>query len=304
MKKPLRGVITALITPMDAGGAIDWTVWENLLSDQLSAGIDGVVVCGTTGESPTLSTEEKKRLIESAIQRCRNSSTAVIAGTGSNDTPQTVEFSRWASDAGVDGVLIVTPYYNKPSQTGLLRHFTAVADAVGCPVILYNVPGRTGVGIAPEIVAELARHPRIKHIKEATGKIEVTSEILEQCAIAGSSISVLSGDDATWLPLLSVGAQGVISVASNLFPRAMVQLQNSWDSGDARSAREIHLRFYPLFRDLFVESNPVPVKAALSWAGLGTATVRPPLCGLGEASRGRLLGALARCGFQPKGGTL
>ncbi len=304
MSKPIRGVITALITPMQSSGEIDWSAWNALIADQLSAGVAGIIPCGTTGESPTLSLDEKKRLIESAVKACRGTTTAVIAGTGSNDTPRTIELSRWASDAGVDGVLIVTPYYNKPSQAGLLKHFTAVADAVSCPVVLYNVPGRTGVGIAPEVVAQLASHPRIGHIKEATGKIEVTSEILDQCAVSGTSISVLSGDDATWLPLLSAGADGVISVASNLFPRAMVALQQAWDSGDARRAQEIHLRFYPLFRDLFVESNPVPIKTALSWVGIGTESVRAPLSALTDASRRKLLASLQRCGLREKGGTL
>jgi 4-hydroxy-tetrahydrodipicolinate synthase len=304
MSKPIRGVITALVTPMDSTGAIDWKAWDALISDQLAARVAGIIPCGTTGESPTLGTDEKKTLIESAVKACRGTSTAVIAGTGSNDTPRTIELSRWASDAGADGVLIVTPYYNKPSQTGLLKHFTAVADAVKCPVVLYNVPGRTGVGIAPEIVAQLAAHPRIGHIKEATGKMEVTSEILDHCSLAGTAMSVLSGDDATWLPLLSIGAEGVISVASNLFPRAMVQLQDAWNLGDARAARAIHERFHPLFRDLFVESNPVPIKTALAWVGLGSENVRAPLCGLADPSRKKLLSSLVRAGFTEKGGTL
>ena len=304
MKKTLRGVLTALITPMDGSGKIDWNAWTVLLADQLAAGVAGIIPCGTTGESPTLSTDEKKRLIESAIQACRGTSTAVVAGTGSNSTAETIALSRWAAEAGADAVLIVTPYYNKPSQAGLEAHFTAVADAVTCPVILYNVPGRTGVSLAGETVARLAAHPRIGHIKEATGNVALTSEILDQCALAGTSIDVLSGDDATWLPLLSAGATGVISVASNLFPRAMVALQKAWDARDPSAALAIHRRFYPLFRDLFVEANPVPVKAALAWAGLGEETVRAPLCALSDSSRARLLDSLRRCGFREKGGTL
>ena len=184
----------------------------------------------------------------------------VLAGTGGNSTSETVEFSRWASQHGVDGILVVTPYYNKPSQAGLIEHFLAVAQAVTCEVIcLYNVPGRTGVSLTAESVCTLAEHPRIRSIKEATGNVSFTSEILDCLGRHGRKIDILSGDDATYLPLLSVGAVGVVSVASNLFPRAMVKIQKSVDAGDFASARAVHQSYFPLFRDLFVESNPVPI---------------------------------------------
>jgi 4-hydroxy-tetrahydrodipicolinate synthase len=309
-RKPIQGVITALVTPFDTSGGIDFAAFRRLLDDQIEAGIHGVIPCGTTGESPTLSTEEKKSLITAAIERCKGTHTAVIAGTGSNSTPETVALSRWASDAGADGVLIVTPYYNKPSQAGLTQHFTQVADNVSCPVMLYNVPGRTGVSLAPDTIAKLASHPRIRFIKEATGNVALTSEIFDQLKEQGTSISVFSGDDATYLPLLAVGASGVVSVASNLFPRAMVALQAAFESGHATQAREIHDRFYPLFRDLFVESNPVPIKASLDWVAkspstsLCAASVRPPLCGLSAQSQSKLEASLKRCGLSRGGGTL
>jgi 4-hydroxy-tetrahydrodipicolinate synthase len=233
----------------------------------------------------------------------------VIAGTGSNSTSESVALSSWASKAGVAGVLIVTPYYNKPSASGLLAHFTAVADSVECPVMLYNVPGRTGVSLPPETAARLAAHPRIRFLKEATGNVALTSEFIDQFRATGHSLEIFSGDDATFLPLLSAGAAGVVSVASNLFPREMVQIQALFDAGRNREALELHQRYYPLFRDLFIESNPVPIKAALDFVApeasrsLCSATVRAPLAPLGAENRRKLEASLARCGFKPGGGT-
>ncbi len=303
MKNRISGVITALVTPFDQTGAIDWKAWQRLLTDQIAAGVSGVVPCGTTGESPTLETEEKKQLISTAIDQCRNTPVAVIAGTGGASTRDTVDLSEWASKAGADAVLVVTPYYNKPSQDGLLSHYRAVAAAVSCPVVLYNVPGRTGVGLEARTIAALAAHPRIRQIKEATGNPAFASEIQDRCARTGSAIDVLSGDDATWLPLLAAGASGVISVASNLFPRAMVELQRSWGDRDFDRCLEIHRLYYPLFRDLFVESNPAPIKHALGWAGLCGGGMRAPLAALSEASARRLEESLLNCGFTSQGGT-
>lgn len=288
----MRGVYTALITPFNSKNEVDLPAFKKILEDQKAAGVAGVVPCGTTGETPTLSVEEKKALITTSLEVMRGSGVRVIAGTGSNDTAGTIEFSRWASQQKVDGILVVTPFYNKPSQAGMDAHFRAVADAVTCEVVLYNVPGRTGVSLSATTVAALSKHPRITTIKEATANIALTSEILDLC-----KIDVLSGDDATYLPLLSVGAVGVISVASNLFPRAMVAIQKAYESGKVEEARTLHQKFYPLFRDLFIDSNPVPVKRAMEIAGFCEARVRAPLAGLSPAHNEVLQISLNRCGI-------
>ena len=300
----MRGVFTALVTPFLENGQIDLEAFRRLLKDQAQAGVAGVIPCGTTGESPTLSIDEKKRLISTAIEELKTTRVQVVAGTGSNDTSETIELSRWASEAGAAGVLVVTPYYNKPSQRGLEAHFRAVADAVGCEVMLYNVPGRTGVSLAPETIVKLAEHPRIKSLKEATGNVAFASEVIDQLQQARRPMTLLSGDDATYMPFLAVGGTGVVSVASNLFPRAMVALQSAMDEGRLDDARALHQRYYPLFRDLFVESNPVPVKAALELVGFCQNHVRAPLVGLSDSSRATLSKAMERCGFQPGRGAL
>lgn len=292
----MRGVWTALITPFDSSGAIDWAAYRRILQDQRAAQVSGVIPCGTTGESPTLTLAEKRQLIETALSELQGSAVRVIAGTGSNSTAETLELSRWAAGRGVAGVLIVTPYYNKPSQTGLQSHFLAVADAVSCEVILYNVPGRTGVSLTAETITQLASHPRIRTLKEATGNVAFTSEILDSLSVAGRQMDILSGDDATYLPLLSVGAAGVVSVASNLFPRAMVQIQEHMDRQELQAAQMIHRRFYPLFRDLFIESNPGPIKEAMAHAGFCESLVRAPLVALSPESRKKLHESMVRCG--------
>jgi 4-hydroxy-tetrahydrodipicolinate synthase len=288
----MRGVFTALITPFDDRGELDLAAFRAILEDQRAAGVAGVVPCGTTGESPTLSRDEKKALIGTAIETLKGSGVRVIAGTGSNDTRATVELSRWAGEQGADGVLVVTPYYNKPSQAGLEAHYRAVADAAGCEVMLYNVPGRTGVSLTAATIASLARHPRIRSLKEATANVAFASEILG----AAPGLSLLSGDDGAFLPLLSVGASGIVSVASNLFPRAMVAIQRAFESGDTAGARAIHQRYSPLFRDLFVESNPTPVKHAMARAGFCGGALRLPLVPLAPASVDILEKSLSACG--------
>ena len=300
----MRGVYTALITPFNQDLEIDWDTYRQIIKDQCDASVAGVIPCGTTGESPTLSLTEKKKLIETAIEVTRGTKTVVVAGTGSSSTRDTVELSRWASDQGVAGVLVVTPYYNKPSQAGLLNHFRAVADAVSCEVMLYNVPGRTGVSLTAETITELAEHPRIRSIKEATGNITFATEIRAQLRAKGRSLDILSGDDPTYLALLSVGACGVVSVASNLFPRGMVSLQRAFDSSKPDEALALHERFYPLFRDLFIESNPGPIKEAMAWAGLGNAYTRPPLARLSAANREKLLHSIAACDLKSGQGGL
>ena len=291
----MQGVWTALITPFLVDGSIDLASFKRILRDQVDAGVTGVIPCGTTGESPTLSLKEKQTLIETCLQELKGTGVRVIAGTGSNDTRSTIEFSQWADRLGVDGVLVVTPYYNKPSQAGLEAHFNAIASELKCEMVLYNVPGRTGVSLSAETVCRLAQHPKIRTLKEATGNVALSSEILHQIKTQRLSLDILSGDDATYLPLLSIGAHGVISVASNLFPRAMVRIQKLMEKGDIKKASEIHQQYYPLFRDLFIESNPVPIKAAMATAGWCQSHVRLPLAALQKNHFDRLQESLALC---------
>jgi len=295
----MRGVWTALITPFTSSNEIDWPAFERLLQDQKDAGISGVIPCGTTGETPTLTPTERKHLIERTVRFMKGSKTKVFAGTGTNSTAETIENSQWAAEQGVDGLLLVTPYYNKPTAAGLESHFRAVADAVPCEIMLYNVPGRSVISLTAETIASLASHPRIRSIKEATGNVAFTSEILDVVESLGCKLDILGGDDATYLPLLSVGAVGVVSVASNLFPRAMIAIQSAFDQGHVQEAVALQKKYYPLFRDLFVESNPVPVKAAMHLAGWCEPHARAPLAPLSESGRKKLEASLKRCGIGP-----
>jgi 4-hydroxy-tetrahydrodipicolinate synthase len=294
----MKGVYTALITPFDSHGALDLKAFRKILDDQIDAKVAGVIPCGTTGETPTLSVEEKQTLIHLSVEACRGTGVKVLAGTGTNDTEETASFSKWASDQGVDGVLVVTPYYNKPSQAGLVDHFLAVAREVSCEIMLYNVPSRTGVSLSTQSICDLAEHPRITSLKEATGNVPFTSEILDCIRKTEHPIDILSGDDATFLPMLSVGAVGVVSVSSNLFPRAMVQIQKAFEMGNIKEATSLHRRYFPLFRDLFIESNPVPIKFAMSVAGFCGTRVRRPLVEMGSASLEQLSMSLKECGIQ------
>jgi 4-hydroxy-tetrahydrodipicolinate synthase len=284
----MKGVWTALITPFDSKNEIDLRAFEKILADQKSAKVSGVIPCGTTGESPTLSIVEKQSLIRTAIQFLKGSGVKVFAGTGTNSTAETVELSRWASNEGADGVLIVTPYYNRPTQPGLISHFRAVADSVKCEVMLYNVPGRTGVSLSAQTIATLASHPKIRTIKEASGTTVLTSEIFDALAGSRTSIDVLSGDDAAFVPLLSIGATGIVSVTSNLFPRGMVAIQQAFDAGRMVEVRKLQARYYPLMRDLFAESNPGPIKFAMSRMGWCENTLRLPLVPVSPATESLL----------------
>jgi 4-hydroxy-tetrahydrodipicolinate synthase len=295
----MHGVWTALVTPFRNDNELDLAAFKKILADQRAAGVAGVIPCGTTGEAPTLTCDEKKTLISTALETLDGSSTQVIAATGSNDTAQSVELSRWASQQGVQGLLVVTPYYNKPSQAGLETHYRKIADQVDCPIILYNVPGRTGVSLSSETIVSLASHPRIRALKEASGNVTFTSEIMEGLSQKKLEFNILSGDDALFLPLLSIGATGVISVASNLLPRAMVAIQRAMDNGQHTQAHSIHRAFYPLFRDLFIESNPVPIKSAMAYAGWCEPHVRLPLAPIAGPNWIRLKNSLQRCGIAP-----
>lgn len=261
-----RGVFTAIVTPFLDNGEIDWKNYEKLLDFQLTGGVHGIIPCGTTGESPTLSGDEKAKLVEIAVERCRGKA-RVIAGTGSNDTKATIDNSKRACAAGADALLVVTPYYNKPSQAGLEAHFRAVADASPAPVILYNVPGRTGVSLAAATVAKLAAHPKIVGIKEATGNLGLLSEMRTavRAAVPAKSFVFLSGDDITFWPFMACGGDGVISVASNVLPRGMRRLFDASEARRLESGLALHEQLSAFFNGLFIEANPGPVKHVLSW---------------------------------------
>src|SRR5215510_7243300 len=279
-----RGTFTALVTPF-RNGAIDVSAFEKLVEAQLAAGISGVVAIGTTGESPTLSHEERQQVIQFAVAKA-NKCCIVLAGTGSNSTQHAVADTRLAEKLGVDGALLVAPYYNKLSQEGLFRHFKSIADATSLPIMLYNIPGRCGVDIVPDTAMRLAKEcGNIVSIKEASGSVERVSELRGRLP---ESFTILSGDDSLTLPFMSVGAVGVVSVASNLFPAEVCALVRAYECGDAKLAFNLHHKMFPLFKDLFIEPNPVPVKTALSWRGGMSGEVRLPLCEMSEANRARL----------------
>lgn len=278
------GTHTALVTPF-RGGKFDADAFRSLIEDQIAGGITGIVPVGTTGESPTLDHDEHNEVIRTAIEaaagRCR-----VMAGTGSNATSEAIALTKEAERLGADSALLVAPYYNKPSQEGLYRHFRAIAESVKIPLVLYSIPGRCGIEIGVETVVRLAGDcPNIRTIKEAGGSVERVSQLR---AALGTDFEILSGDDSLTIPFLSVGAVGVISVASNLFPAEVSQMVRLWLAGDIPGAQALHKKFYPLFKDLFVEPNPVPVKFALSLRGKMTADVRLPLCEMSEANARRV----------------
>jgi 4-hydroxy-tetrahydrodipicolinate synthase len=283
-----RGIFTALVTPF-RDGSIDVSTFEELIEAQISAGITGVVAIGTTGESPTLSNDERAQVIRLTVAKA-NKRCLVLAGTGSNSTHHAIAQTRTAEKLGVDAALLVAPYYNKPSQEGLFRHFKAIADGTSLPIMLYNIPGRCSVDILPETVARLANECRnIVSIKEASGSVERVSELRGRLPEA---FTILSGDDSLTLPFMAVGAAGVVSVASNLFPSEVCALVRTYEAGDLKSAGRLHRKLLPLFKDLFIEPNPVPVKTALGWRGAISSEVRLPLCEMSEPNQARLRKAL------------
>jgi 4-hydroxy-tetrahydrodipicolinate synthase len=278
------GTFTALVTPF-RDGAIDTSAFKKLIENQIGAGIDGIVAVGTTGESPTLSHDEREQVIRLAVT-IANSRCKVLAGTGSNSTQHAVADTKAAEKLGVDGALLVAPYYNKPSQEGLFRHFQAVAQATSLPIMLYNIPGRCGVDIAADTVVRLAEACRnIVSIKEASGSVERVGELRVRLPEA---FTIMSGDDSLTLPFMAAGAVGVVSVASNLFPAEVGALVRAFQSGDVKRARELQGKMFGIFKDLFIEPNPVPAKTALSWRGAMSAEVRLPLCEMSEANQARL----------------
>ena len=276
-----EGAYTAIVTPFTRDGKVDYGRFRDLIEIQIEGGIDGLVPVGTTGESPTLDVQEHEKVVEVAIETARRR-IKIIAGTGANSTAEALELTRHAKDAGADGTLQVTPYYNKPNSLGLVRHFSAVAD-LGLPVVLYNVPGRSGKEIPIDVVAELARHPNVVAIKEAGGSADRVSQILTRC-----QIEVLSGDDGLTLPMMIIGAVGVISVASNVAPRPVADLVHHALAGRWAEARALHLKYYRLFTDLFLDTNPIPVKTALAMMGKIEESFRLPLCEMSDGLKKKL----------------
>src|SRR6266542_2665115 len=279
-----RGTFTALVTPFRNGG-IDDSAFKKLIETQIAAAITGIVAIGTTGESPTLSHEEREQVIRLSVATA-NKRCLVLAGICSNATQHAVADTRIAEQFVADVALLVAPYYNKPSQEGLFRHFKSIAAVTSLPIMLYNIPGRCGVDIMPETVVRLAKECRnIVSIKEASGSVERVSDLRRRLP---ESFTVLSGDDSLTLPFMSVGAVGVVSVASNLFPTEICALVRAYECGDAKLAFNLHHKMFPLFKDLFIEPNPVPVKTALGWRGAMSGEVRLPLCEMSEANQARL----------------
>ena len=278
-----KGSFVAIVTPFK-NGKVDEKVFEELIEFQIQNGTHGIVPCGTTGESATLSHEEHDRVIEIAVEVVKKR-VPVIAGTGSNSTDEAITLTKHAREVGADGALLITPYYNKPSQEGLYRHFQAISEAVDIPQILYNVPGRTSVNMLPETVARLSKFKNIVGIKEATGDLSVATEIIALC---GSDFDVLSGDDAIIFPMLCVGGCGVISVVANIVPDEVSTLCTNYEEGKIKDAEEIHYRLRELNKAMFIETNPVPVKTALFMMGRIESELRLPLCEMSENNRSRL----------------
>ena len=278
-----KGSIVAIVTPFK-NGAVDVEALRQLVEFQIDGGTDAIVPCGTTGEASTLDYDEHMLVVKTVVEQV-NKRVPVIAGTGSNSTAEAIELTALAKDAGVDGCLLVTPYYNKPTQEGLYQHYKAVATAVAIPQILYNVPGRTGVNMLPETVARLAPISNIVAIKEATGSLQQASEVLALC---GDQIDVLSGDDFITFPMMACGAKGVISVLANIMPKAVGDLTDAFFAGDLEKARQLHLNTLKISNAMFIESNPIPVKTALGLMGKCSDETRLPLTAMSEANRQKL----------------
>jgi 4-hydroxy-tetrahydrodipicolinate synthase len=286
------GSIVAVVTPMTESGEIDYAAWDRLLDWHVENGTDAIVVVGTTGESPTVTLDEAAELVRRGATRLAGR-IPLIAGSGTNSTVATIARTRRLAEAGADAVLVVTPYYNKPTQEGLYRHFLAVAEASPVPVILYNVPARTGVDLLPETVQRLAVHPRIVALKEATGSLQRIVELQQRC---GDELELLSGDDPIAAEAILAGAQGVISVTANVAPRLMHELCDAALAGDAARARELDAHLQVLHRAMFVESNPIPAKWAVQQLGLIPGGIRLPLTPLSEAAQPAVRDAMRATG--------
>lgn len=286
------GAIVAIVTPFKKG-KVDEEALRNLIEEQIAAGTDGIAPCGTTGESTTLSHEEHDRVIEITIEAVRKR-VPVIAGTGSNSTVEAIRLTKHAWEAGADAALLVSPYYNRPTQEGIYLHYKAVAEAVPIPIIIYNIQSRTGSNILPETLARLAKIKNIVGVKEASGSLKQMSDVLHLC---GPDFDVLSGDDIFTLPLMAIGGRGIISVISNVVPGDMAALVDAFTAGDLKKARELHFKMSPLIDALFIETNPIPTKAALSLMGKIEYELRLPLCPLAEKSEAVLRQVMRQYGL-------
>lgn len=287
-------LLTAMVTPMKADLSVDYAKAEQLADFLIAHGSDGLVVAGTTGESPTLTKEEKLELF-SVVKSASGGRAAIIAGTGGNDTASSIDLTLKAEKLGVDGCMLVTPYYNKPPQAGLMRHFSMIAEKTGLPILLYVVPGRTGVNMTSETTVSLARkHANIVAVKEASGSLDQAAEIV---AGAPEDFSVLSGDDNLTLPLMSVGADGIVSVASHICGNEIRQMVYGFAKGDAAGAAMMHRRLLPVFKSMFITTNPIPVKAALSLVGIDAGPVRPPLVDITPAEMEKVRSAAKSAGL-------
>lgn len=283
------GTFTAIVTPFK-DGRVDEDGIRRLIRFGIDGGVSGFVPCGTTGESPTLSHEEHNRVVELTVKEVAGQ-VRVIAGTGSNSTEEAVAMSRHAQEVGADGCLLVAPYYNKPTQEGLYRHFKTLSEAVDLPLVLYNIQGRTGVNIENQTVERLSKIPNIVGVKEASGNILQMSEVLRLC---GSNFDVLSGDDQMTFPLMAMGGKGVISVVTNIVPQKMSAMVKAMHEGDINAARAMHFGVYELCQAMFIETNPIPVKAALALMGKIEMEFRLPLCPLSDANLSKLRGVLEK----------
>ena len=281
------GSLVAIVTPFRKG-KVDEQAFASLIEWQIASGTNGIVPCGTTGESATLSHEEHNRVIKLTVEIVRRR-VPVIAGTGSNSTEEAITLTRHAKQAGADGALLITPYYNKPTQEGLYRHYKAVAEAVDMPLVLYNIPGRTGVNMLPATIARLSAIHTIVGVKEGSGSVQQASDIVQMC---GDRLTVLAGDDSLTLPMMAVGGKGVITVTANILPREMADLVKFFAEGNIAHARQIHFKLSPLFAALFYETNPIPVKEALGMMGKIDPELRLPLCPMAPDTREKLTRAL------------
>jgi len=289
-----EGVFTALVTPFREGdGAVDEAALRELVERQVAAGVDGLVPCGSTGEAATLSHAEHRRVVEVVVEAARGR-VQVIAGTGSNNTREAIELTRHAKEAGADGALLISPYYNKPTQQGIVEHFTAIARECGFPLLVYNIPGRTASNILPETLARLSDVEQIVGVKEACGDVQQIAHAIAAC---GEGFTFLAGDDAMTLPLLAIGGHGVITTVGNLVPAEMAELVRAFRGGDVERARSLHYRILPLVDACFCETNPIPVKAAVAMQGLCGEAIRLPLTPISDENRERLRLAMKELGL-------
>ena len=295
MKKTIfQGMATAMVTPMDAQGDIDYDAMGRFIDWQIDSGINALVVMGTTGENATIEPEDQTAVIRYTVERAAGR-IPVIAGTGTNNTEHVLRNTRSACEVGADAVLVVTPYYNKATQNGLIKHFYTVADASTVPVIVYNVPGRTGVNIQPKTLAALAEHPNIAGVKEASGNM---AQMVEMAAVCGDKMDIYSGEDALTVPMMAMGAKGTISVLSNVVPRESVAMTDACLAGDYKTAAAWQCRLLPLINALFSEVNPIPAKAAVSAMGFGEDSLRLPLTPMEDATRRKLYEEMRKLGIQ------